>query len=125
MGVPAEAIGYATDYLRIIALGIPFLSVYNFYSAVIKAGGDSRTPIQDLSVSRLMNIVLDYVFVAQFRLGIQPDFKYVRQIFRLGITGIVQNGASAIRMFFIQGAITSLASIKYRLTHQLIRLKPY
>ena len=62
MGIPGEAIGYATDYLRIIALGIPFLSVYNFYSAVIKAGGDSRTPIWNLSVSCLMNIVLDYVF---------------------------------------------------------------
>ena len=71
MGIPGEAIGYATDYLRIIALGIPFLSVYNFYSAVIKAGGDSRTPIWNLSVSCLMNMVLDYVFVALFRLGIQ------------------------------------------------------
>ena len=36
---------------------------------------------------------------------IRPDFKYVLPIFRLGITGIVQNGASAISMFFIQGAI--------------------
>ena len=77
-GIPGEAIGYATDYLRIIALGIPFLSVYNFYSAVIKAGGDSRTPIWNLSVSCLINIVV-----------IRPDFKYVLQIFRFGITGIV------------------------------------
>lgn len=137
MDIPVEAIGYATDYLRIIALGIPFLSVYNFYSAVIKAGGNARTPIQYLSVSCLMNIGLDYVFVAYFRLGIRgaawatvlsqvtaaglivfhlyrndkealvirPDFKYVLSIFRLGITGIVQNGASAVSMFFIQGAI--------------------
>lgn len=137
MDIPAEAIGYATDYLRIIALGIPFLSVYNFYSAMIKAGGNARTPIQYLSVSCLMNIVLDYVFVAYFRLGIRgaawatvlsqvtvaglivfhlyqndkealvirPDFKYVLPIFRLGITGVVQNGASAVSMFFIQGAI--------------------
>ena len=137
MDIPAEAIGYATDYLRIIALGIPFLSVYNFYSAVIKAGGNARTPIQYLSVSCMMNIGLDYVFVAYFRLGIRgaawatvlsqvtaaglivfhlyrndkealvirPDFKYVLPIFRLGITGVVQNGASAVSMFFIQGAI--------------------
>ena len=137
MDIPAEAIGYATDYLRIIALGIPFLSVYNFYSAVIKAGGNARTPIQYLSVSCMMNIGLDYVFVAYFRLGIRgaawatvlsqvtaaglivfhlyrndkealvirPDFKYVLSIFRFGITGVVQNGASAVSMFFIQGAI--------------------
>ena len=30
MDVPAESIGYATEYLRITALGIPFLSAYNF-----------------------------------------------------------------------------------------------
>lgn len=38
-------------------------------------------------------------------LVIRPDFKYVLPIFRLGITGVVQNGASAVSMFFIQGAI--------------------
>lgn len=142
MDIPAEAIGHATDYLRIIALGIPFLSAYNFYSAVIKAGGNARTPIQDLSVSCLMNIGLDHVFVAILRLGIRgaawatvlsqvtaagltvfhlyrkdkevlvirPDFKYVLPIFRLGITGMVQNGASAVSMFFIQGAINQFGS---------------
>lgn len=137
MDVPAESIGYATEYLRITALGIPFLSAYNFYSAVIKAGGDSKMPVKYMSVSCFMNIVLDYVFVAALRLGIRgaafatvlsqivaaglivfyldrkdkgalvirPNFKYVRPIFRLGITGVVQNGASAVSMFFIQGAI--------------------
>lgn len=137
MDIPPEVIGYATDYLRIIALGIPFLAVYNFYSAVIKAGGDARTPVKDMSVSCLMNVVLDYVLVAVLRWGIRgaawatvlsqitaaglivfhlyhkdkealvirPDFKYVLPIFRLGITGVVQNGASAVSMFFIQGVI--------------------
>ncbi len=35
----------------------------------------------------------------------RPDFKYVLPVFRLGITSIVQNGASAVSMFFIQGVI--------------------
>lgn len=133
MGIPAAA----AEYLRITALGIPFLSAYNFYSAVAKAGGDARTPVRDMSVSCLMNIVLDYVFVVILRLGIRgaasatvisqaaaaglavfhlrrkdkkalavrPDFKYVLPVFRLGVTSIVQNGASAVSMFFIQGVI--------------------
>lgn len=140
MHIPEEAACHAAEYLRITALGVPFLSVYNFYSAVTKAGGDARTPVQDMSVSCLMNIVLDYVFVACFRLGIRgaafatllsqtaagglavfhyariscasahtlamrPDFKYVMPILRLGMTSIVQNGASAASMFFIQGVI--------------------
>lgn len=35
----------------------------------------------------------------------RPDFKYVLPVFRLGVTSIVQNGASAVSMFFIQGVI--------------------
>lgn len=137
MGIPAAAARPAAEYLRITALGIPFLSAYNFYSAVAKAGGDARTPVRDMSVSCLMNIVLDYVFVVILRLGIRgaasatvisqaaaaglavfhlcrkdkkalavrPDFKYVLPVFRLGVTSIVQNGASAVSMFFIQGVI--------------------
>lgn len=62
---------HAAEYLRITALGIPFLSAYNFYSAVEKAGGDARTPVRDMSVSCLMNMVLDYVFVVIIRLGIR------------------------------------------------------
>lgn len=131
MGIPAA------EYLRITALGIPFLSAYNFYSAVVKAGGDARTPVRNMFVSCLMNMVLDYVFVVILRLGIRgaasatvisqaaaaglavfhlcrkdkkalavrPDFKYVLPVFRLGVTSIVQNGASAVSMFFIQGVI--------------------
>ena len=137
MGIPAAAARPATEYLRITALGIPFLSAYNFYSAVTKAGGDARTPVRDMSVSCLMNIVLDYVFVVILRLGIRGaasatvisqaaaaglavfhlcskdkkalavrlDFKHVLPVFRLGVTSIVQNGASAVSMFFIQGVI--------------------
>ena len=128
---------HAAEYLRITALGIPFLSAYNFYSAVEKAGGDARTPVRDMSVSCLMNIVLDYVFVVILRLGIRgaasatvisqaaaaglavfhlcrkdkkalavrPDSKHVLPVLRLGITSIVQNRASAVSMFFIQGVI--------------------
>ena len=137
MGIPAAAARPAAEYLRITALGIPFLSAYNFYSAVAKAGGDARTPVRDMSVSCLMNMVLDYVFVVILRLGIRGaasatvisqaaaaglavfhlcskdkkalavrlDFKHVLPVFRLGVTSIVQNGASAVSMFFIQGVI--------------------
>ncbi len=38
-------------------------------------------------------------------LAVRPDFKHVLPVFRLGVTGIVQNGASAVSMFFIQGVI--------------------
>ena len=139
MQIPAEIINSAALYLQIIAVGIPFLAIYNFYSALIKARGDSRTPIKCVSLSCVCNILLDYLFIAFFDWGIAgaalatvlsqalaaaltalylyqndrsvlvatPSFKMIFPILQLSITGIVQNSASAISMFFIQGIINT------------------
>lgn len=139
MQIPAEIINSAALYLQIIAVGIPFLAIYNFYSALIKARGDSRTPIKCVSLSCVCNILRDYLFIAFFDWGIAgaafatvlsqalaavltvlylyqndrsvlvatPSFKMIFPILQLSITGIVQNSASAISMFFIQGIINT------------------
>ena len=71
MKIPDDIIGSAAAYLRIISLGIPFLAIYNFYSALIKAKGNSKTPVQCISISCGMNILLDYLFVAWFRWNVE------------------------------------------------------
>ena len=139
MQIPGEIISSAALYLRIVAAGIPFLAIYNFYSALIKAKGNSRTPIKCITLSCDLNILLDYLFVASFGWGIAgaasatvlsqalaagltvwhlyrqeqtvlravPNTGQIVPILQLSITGIVQNGASAISMFFIQGIINT------------------
>lgn len=69
LNTPENIFGMASEYLRIILIGIPFLSVYNVYSAVLRGMGDSRTPFYSILVSSVLNTVLDILFVAVFHWG--------------------------------------------------------
>lgn len=61
---PENILAFAGDYLRIIFIGVPFLAVYNLYSALLRAMGDSRAPFYAVVVSSLANVALDLWFVA-------------------------------------------------------------
>ena len=58
-----------TEYLRIIMIGMIFSFIYNFYAAVFRALGDSRTPLLFLVMSALINIAGDLFFVIILRMG--------------------------------------------------------
>lgn len=57
-------------YLRIYIGGFAFLYLYNVATGIFSALGDSKTPLYFLIASSLGNIVLDYIFVAGFSLGV-------------------------------------------------------
>ena len=60
---PAELVGRATLYMRIIFLGAPAMSLYNFSAAILRAAGDSKTSMYALSGSGLINVLLNLFFV--------------------------------------------------------------
>ena len=60
----------ATLYLRIYMLGYPFLLLYDFGSAVLRARGDSRYPFLALVLSGFANIGLNLFFVIVLRMGV-------------------------------------------------------
>ena len=62
-----DTVALAESYLQIIFAGIPFLAVYNVYSAALRGIGDSKAPFLSVLLSSLLNIVLDIVFVAGLR----------------------------------------------------------
>ena len=137
MNIPENIEGAATKYWKMIATGLPFSAIYNFYSAIIKAKGNSKFPVQSVGISCMINIFLDLLFVGAFGLGIRgaaaatvisqaiaagvviiylyhfdkaffvirPNLHRVWSIMKLSITGVIQNSASAVSMFFIQGLI--------------------
>ena len=57
-------------YLRIYIFGLLFLFIYNAATAVYNALGNSRTPLYFLIFSSVLNVMLDYVFVAHFHMGV-------------------------------------------------------
>lgn len=67
---PENILRDATLYLRIYMFGYPFLLLYDFGSAVLRARGDSRYPFFVLALSGEANVVLNLFFVIVFRMGV-------------------------------------------------------
>lgn len=64
---PSAIIGKAVVYLRLYFLSVPFLILYDFCSAVLRAKGDSRRPFIALVVSGILNVILNLLFVIVFK----------------------------------------------------------
>lgn len=71
LGTPEAMMGEAKSYLRINFLGILFLFGYNFISTVLRAIGDSKTPMYIIFIAVLLNVVLDPLFISVFNWGIE------------------------------------------------------
>ncbi len=70
MGTPDNVFEEAADYMQIYFFGFAFLFLYNAFSAIFNALGDSRKPLLFLMFSSLLNIGLDLYFVAELHLGV-------------------------------------------------------
>lgn len=71
MNVPADVSGLMHGYLWIVFYGLPLSFLYNFYAALLRAVGDSVTPLRFLGVSVVLNIILDLLFIAVMDLGVE------------------------------------------------------
>ncbi len=68
---PPETIELAADYIRIVFIGLPFLAVYNTYTAALRGIGDSRIPFLSILLSSAVNVLLDIFFVVYLRAGVR------------------------------------------------------
>ncbi len=70
MNTPEGLFEYARQYLRIVLIGVPFLALYNTYSAFLRGIGNSTVPFAAVVISSVVNGVLDYVFVVFMNWGV-------------------------------------------------------
>ena len=70
MKTPSNIIDGAYDYIFIIFIGIPTVYLYNIVAGVIRATGDSKTPVVFLVLSSIINIVLDLYFIISLHMGV-------------------------------------------------------
>lgn len=68
--VPHDVYAPMRTYLWVIFVGIVFTFLYNFYASLLRAVGDSVTPLWFLAVSAVLNIALDLVFILVFNWGV-------------------------------------------------------
>ena len=70
MNTPANIIDDSMTYINIIYSGTIAVLSYNMISSILRALGDSRTPLYFLIVSSILNIALDLLFIVKFSMGV-------------------------------------------------------
>lgn len=70
MGTPDDVIDHSVLYMRIYFAGMPFMMVYNFGGAVLRAVGDTRRPLYYLLIAGVVNVILNLIFVILFQMGV-------------------------------------------------------
>lgn len=108
LNTPADIFDASRSYARLMCMGTIFVSMYNYISSMLRALGDSKTPLYFLIFSCILNTVLDIVFV-----------KY------LGLS-IVGAGVATLIAQFISGFLCILYALKtnqyFKFTKQDMRL---
>ena len=70
LGTPEDIFPQAVLYLRIIMGGVPIYAAYNAQAAMLRAVGDSKSPLFAMLIASGVNIALDGLFVIVFRWGV-------------------------------------------------------
>ncbi len=70
MNTPQEIFQLSYDYMIVIFIGTGATFFYNLFSNILRALGDSRTPLYVLVFSSILNIILDILFIVPFGMGV-------------------------------------------------------
>lgn len=70
MDTPADIFGEACCYILIVFGGIPATMLYNLLSGILRALGDSRTPLFFLIAAAALNVALDLILILCFGMGV-------------------------------------------------------
>lgn len=70
INTPESILDEAYDYIVVIYLGVFACMLYNMVACLLRAIGDSKTPLYFLAVSSVLNIGLDFLFIITFRMGV-------------------------------------------------------
>jgi putative MATE family efflux protein len=70
MNTPSDIMDDALSYIIIIYAGNISIIFYNMLSSILRALGDSKTPLYFLIIASMLNIVLDIVFITSFSMGV-------------------------------------------------------
>ena len=68
---PEQITPLACAYLRVIFWGIPIMMIYNMAASILRALGDSKTPLYAMLAASATNIALDLLFVLAFNWGVR------------------------------------------------------
>lgn len=83
---PDSILPDATIYLQVSSVGLLMVALYNGVSCILRALGDSKTPLYFLILSSVVNIILDILFVKEMGMG----------VYGVGLATIISQAISAV-----------------------------
>ncbi len=92
MGYSGDLLDLCLKYSYIYLIGLPFASITNFLSAIMRAKGDTRTPLYVLSAAGLLNVLLNLFFVlGPLKLSVEG----------VALATAIANLASSVALFIV------------------------
>lgn len=113
LNTTADTILLAKDYLQLVFIGVPFLAVYNVYSAALRGIGDSKAPFYAVLLSSAINIALDILFVACFRWGVSGA----------AIATVISQ--SAMTVFLVAYGVKKYSVLRFKVCRQSFNKKSF
>ena len=86
LGSPTDVIGKSETYLRVYFCGMPVMMLYNFSTSMLRAFGDTKRPMYYLTLSGVINLVLNVIFVVAFHMD----------TFGVGLATVLSQAVSAL-----------------------------
>lgn len=122
MNTKPELIDGAVLYLKIYAVGMPAMGIYNFGNGVMSASGDTKHPLMYLAFAGVINVILNLFFVIQCHMaaeGVAPTVIVILGscVFRIAwiytVFAYFHTIPSLYLLYFFSWTITSVAEILY------------
>lgn len=101
MGTPENVLKLSAVYMKIYFAGITFTMVYNFAASILRAVGDTRSPLVFLSIAGVINVVLNMIFVVFFHMNVAG----------VALATTISQGVSAVAMVIVLMRRTDAAKL--------------
>ena len=70
MGTPENVLKLSTVYMQIYFAGITFTMIYNFAASILRAVGDTKSPLVFLTIAGVINVLLNLIFVTVLHMNV-------------------------------------------------------
>jgi putative MATE family efflux protein len=115
MDTPENIIGMSVTFMRLNFLSLPFIAVYDFGGAILRAVGNTRSPLIFLIISGIANVLLCLLFVIVFQMGVAG----------VGTASLISQGISAalvVRLLMKTGGLYKLTPRRLRIDKRILAM---
>ena len=104
MGTPEDVLPLSGTYMKIYFCGITFTMVYNFCASILRAAGDTKSPLVFLTIAGVVNVVLNLIFVTQLHMNVAG----------VALATTVSQGVSAVAVIIVLMRRTDAARLELK-----------